>query len=183
MTSKNEIDDLARALQTEADKYNKTSPNVTQLLGHADERFAEANPGVAAWLDNLIEKSDEDIWWSDQRDYQGDYSKLGITFEAYQVGYARVGEGWGLASRVVRVNRRDGDGQEGQQLIVTKWHQVGERVVGAATINDKVVPIRNAPMAVRIRALALVPKLLRELTDQVRTRNAAIEEATKRLEK
>jgi hypothetical protein len=45
------------------------------------------------------------------------------------------------------------------------------------------VPIRNAPMAVRIRALALVPKLLRELTDKVRTRNAAIEEATKRLEK
>lgn len=174
MTNAKEIDDLFMVLQTEANKFNAASPTVKLLLDLADQRLRTANPGVAAWLNNLLEPSENEEWWSDE-DSNGESHRLGVEFEAYQVGFARVGDGWGLASRTVQVNRFDED-PSNDRIVVTNWHQLGEM----AGTHEKTVPIGNAPMGVRIAALELLPDLFRRLTEKVRQRNAAIESATKR---
>lgn len=182
MTDAKEIDDLANALQAEADKFNKASPRVTELLKLADERIGAANPGLEVWLNNYLEPGEDDEWWSDE-DEDGESRRLGVTYEAYQVGYARVSDGWGLASRVVRV-QTDNDYTDDKRFVV-QWHRIGEppKARFGEDSPEKVVPLRNAPMGVRIKALQLIPQLLKELTEKLRERNAAIEGASKQLKK
>jgi hypothetical protein len=179
MTDAREIDNLARALQIEAAKFNEAAPTVNNLLQLADEKLEAANPGVEFWLPQFFDQTEDEKLWAGN-ELQGDEHVIGFFFHAYQVGYARIGEGWGLASRVVEVEKRDSGPQ---QVIVQPWRRLADGgpipipLAGSA----KAVPLRNAPMTVRIEALGSLPEIFKGLTELLGKRNLAVANATKQL--
>ena len=178
MTDANDIDRLAEALQSEAEKLNNSSPAVNELLKAAEEKLTSANPGIELWLDNMLERTEEVELWGEEDQY-GESKQIGKFFLAYQVGFARVAEGWGFAARIVEKQSRN---QFDSGVFVRPWRRLGAESDASIT-GAKVVPLRNAPMGVRIKALGLVPEIFKKLTALVIERNEAIVNATKQFRK
>lgn len=178
MTDVNDIDRLASALQSEAEKLNNSSPAVNELLKGAEEKLTTANPGIELWLENMIERTEDVELWGGEDQY-GESKQIGKFFLAYQVGFARVADGWGLAARIVEKQTKS---QFDSGTFVRPWRRLGADSDTTVT-GAKVVPLRNAPMSVRIEALGLVPQIFKRLTKLVIERNEAIANATKQLKK
>ena len=157
------IDALVSKLQEESSKLNKNAESVNDLLATFESRLNAASPGIDCWLNVDIEPTDEsDVY--DERDDTLAFSR----HEAYRLGYTRLGEKWGLASRVVEVR------SHGTVTTLT-WHRPGEPHIPD---QPKVVSIVQAPLAVRIRALELLPNLFEALISKARQRNETIERAS-----
>jgi hypothetical protein len=178
MTDANDIDKLASALLSEAQKLNDSSPVVNELLTAAEQRLITANPGIELWLDNMLERTEDAELWGEE-DQQGESRQIGKYFLAYQVGFARVADGWGFAARIVEKQSRN---QFDSGVFVRPWRRLGADSEASVT-GTKVVPLRNAPMGVRIKALGLVPEIFKRLTALVIERNEAIVNATKQYKK
>ncbi len=185
------IADLAATLKAESETLNEASPSVNELVELAEAKLREANPGIEEWLPDLICPTETEPLTAA---FEFDASEaVGSQCEAYQIGYARVsGSDWGLAARTVQKQtlgggyRFDSDSRS-TGIYVTPWHRVGTGKVASATAEKEkpeqplVVPLRNAPLDVRIAALGKLPELFTRLTKRVRAMKETIGELTKQL--
>jgi hypothetical protein len=168
MVNVNEIDSIISKLEIETSKFHKNAQIVNGLLERAEGKLVALRPGVKYWLSADIERSETADEYA-ETDEGGEVIKAYTFYEAYRIGFDRLSdEAWGLVAKVVEVRT---NGSEH----TLPWHRPGEGYSTHAP--DKAVPIKNAPMTVRIAALEHIIELIERIMKVVAKRNSVIEKA------
>jgi len=126
-------------------QLNEGTEELNEAIAIIERRINETKAGVSVWLDHFLNESDQD--------------DEGLT-TAYQLGYAKLRDGWHLAARHVTIKHEGGD--------AGTWEIVE---------TSEPTPLATAPRGVRVGAADLFEDLVEALADRVKGFLASIERA------
>jgi hypothetical protein len=136
----NELSDLSPL----AENLNAKSNEVNETLALVNHKLAKLNIGIEVWLGP----------WEEHR-------------EPHQIGYAKVGDTWQLATRTC-----DAVEQENPRFDYNDW-------VAVPGSYEPPKPVLQASRDVRIYTLAMLPTIVDKLKEQIAENLNTIERAKK----
>lgn len=154
-----ELSRLLSDLEASASKLNAESDSLNAVLESVEAKLVAVNVGLETWLEagDPLDSRDETEYYDDNN---GDGQRTVIVYRT-ELGFAKVNGSWRLATRVER-------GEPGKWAGDTDWFHES----GPAALLD-------ASRELRIRALPMLPALLKAVTARSESARGAIQEAEK----
>lgn len=158
-----ELSRLLSEFEESAKKLNAASDSINSIITDIEQKLVSANAGLECWLDGL--KDDYYLFetkpeaWSDD-----DEGKEGFLWKQTLLGFTKLNqtEGWRLAFKERTVSQMGFEEAGGEEL----------------SVNDgKIDALWKAPRNTRLRALELMPELVRRLHHDTEQALKAIDQA------
>lgn len=139
-----ELQELARLSQ----RLNEETDELNNLILSLEKRLAGMSIGVSVWLGLALVESDSD--YSSDEDDRDDRPWR----DAWDIGYAKLGSEWRIATRHYRF-----------RWSAEKDNWGDYQIEDDATV--QVLPLRDAPRAVRVEAAECLDALVSKLREKV----------------
>lgn len=168
-----------------ATKINRASDAAQNALAHYESLLQETGIGVEVWVSVV----DQSLTFDDDHHPEA---------RGIRIGWAKIGGDWRIAFQPVEVrfeDKIDKDYVLAHKDILadlTVWNEIRFEVGDSRTDVVSAQPVANASRNVRFEALALVPRIIAELTEEAKkvathadavSKVIAIDEWAKRKEK
>ena len=153
------LDTIFSSLESSATEFNSASDLGNQTLMDAEKRLVSANIGIEAWYPVPLESTDAegDIGPHDTSSHIVDF-----------LGFARAEGKWCLV--IKRIKRVSGFFEGDMNCPYTNEY-----------LETPPAPLLKQSRSLRMKALAVLPKFLVQITDEVRSKTLELSEATEKL--
>jgi hypothetical protein len=164
MAENAELPDLLARFESEAQKLNRKSDSINAILKGIEQRLIKANAGVEAWL-----RDPDQLLWSIVK--IEDPPSTGSSLHKREMGFTKLDSGgWGLAVREM-LHPQEGD-------ILDYGEDEDIRYGNPVCVS--VTPLLQASREYRLKALELMPELLKQLAAAVAAACTAIDTAARK---
>ncbi len=159
MTNLN-LDTIFSSLESSATEFNSVSDLGNQTLMDAEKRLVSANIGIEVWYPSPLESTDA----------EGDIGPLDTSSHIVDfLGFARTEGKWCLV--VKRIKRVSGFYEGDMNCPYTNEY-----------LETSPAPLLKQSRSLRMKALAVLPEFLVQITEEVRSKTLELSEATQKLE-
>jgi hypothetical protein len=158
-----ELSRLLSEFEESAKKLNAASDSINSIITDIEQKLVNANAGLEVWLDGL--KDDYYLFETKPEAWSEDDGKEGYKWNQTLLGFTKLNqtEGWRLAFRERTVFQEGMEADEDE-----------------LSINDgKIEALWKAPRNTRLKALELMPELVRRLHHDTEQALKAIDQAKK----